>query len=536
MMHPPMLELLALYLAGLAFFFSGMSGVSDNLRQMSGQRFRQVLGRLTHRPVMAGLVGALLGAITQSASVVAFILSGMVSTGLLPISRALIVLACANIGTALLVFAAASDLHVSILFLIGITGLILAFKLAKTWKPAVASGMSVGLLFLGLEMMKQAFQPLASSAQFAHVTRFFAHWPYAALLLGMLMRTFIHSSSAIAAIVVTINRGGQLGDFPAMMVIAGLGLGSALATWMLAGNLRGVPRQIAMYQAMTNCFAGLFIGALLIVEHLLHVPLFIAAMRAWGASISQQMAFTYLALNVTVAAVAFAGLRWAPTGLAKLWPPTPEQDLSSPIYIQHNSLNSPETALDLVALEQMRIIRVLGRYIDSARRGDASQLKPLHAAAAQLGRHTGEFLEALLKLPIATDLAARAISFQRKESTLRALEDNVYLFGETLTGLGGEELAALLIESLDTILFSALAALESPGDLEIEILVNMTDDRSGMMEELRSRHGLQQAGRTNHTSALHYATTLFERNIWLLRQLALWMREDAKFSLARDHE
>jgi Na+/phosphate symporter len=44
-----MLELLALYLAGLAFFFSGISGISDNLRQMSGQRFRQALGRLTHR-------------------------------------------------------------------------------------------------------------------------------------------------------------------------------------------------------------------------------------------------------------------------------------------------------------------------------------------------------------------------------------------------------------------------------------------------------------------------------------------------------
>jgi len=174
---------------------------------------------------------------------------------------------------------------------------------------------------------------------------------------------------------------------------------------------------------------------------------------------------------------------------------------------------------------------VLGRYIDAARQGDASNLKPLHAAVNQLGRHIAEFLEALLKMPIATDLAARAISFQRKESTLRALEENVYLFAETLTGLAGEELAGLLIESLDTILYSALAALESPRDLEIDILVNMTDDRSGMMEELRSRHGLQQAGSTNHTSALHYATTLFERNVWLLRQLALWMREDAKFSV-----
>jgi len=530
-MLAPMIELLALYLAGLAFFFSGMSGVSDNLRQMSGQRFRQALGRLTHRPVMAGLIGATLGAITQSASVVAFILSGMVSTGLLPISRALVVLACANIGTALLVFVAASDLHVSILLLIGITGLILAFRLFRRWKPAVASGMSVGLLFLGLEMMKQAFQPLASSAEFARIAGFFAHWPYAAFLLGMLLRTFIHSSSAVATIVVTINRGGQLGEFPAMMVIAGLGLGSALATSMLAGNLRGVPRQIAMYQAMTNGAASLFLGALFVLERLLHLPLLMAAVHASGASIAHRMAYTYLALNMTVAALAFAGLRWAPKGLAKLWPPTPEQDLSSPIYIQHNSLSSPETALDLVALEQMRVVSVLGRYIDAARRGDPSQLRPLHAAAAQLGRHIAEFLDALLRLPIATDLAARAIGFQRKESTLRALEDNVCLFAETLMGLAHEDLAGLLIESLDTILFSALAALETPGDLEIDILVNMTDDRSGMMEELRNRHGLGSAGNTNHTSALHYATTLFERNVWLLRQLALWMREDAKLTV-----
>ncbi len=528
----PMVELLALYLAGLSFFFSGISGVSENLRQMSGQRFRQALGRLTHRPVMAGLVGAALGAITQSASVVAFILSGMVSTGLLPISRALIVLACSNIGTALLVFVAASDLHLSILFLIGITGLVLAFKLAKRWKPAVASGMSVGLLFLGLEMMKQAFQPLASSAQFTRVSQFFTHWPYAAFLMGMALRAFIHSSSAVAAIAVTINRGGQLGDFPAMMAIAGLGVGSCLATWMLSGNLRGVPRQIAMYQAMTNGAAGFLVAILLIAERVLHIPLFIAAVHASRATISQRMAYTYLLLSMTVALIAIAGLRWAPRGLAKLWPPTAEQDLSSPIYILHNSLNSPETALDLVALEQMRIIRVLGRYIDAARRGDASELKVLHAAAVQLGRHIGEFLEALLQLPIATDVAARAISFQRKESTLRALEDNVYVFAETLTGLAGEELAGLLIESLDTILFSALTALEYPGELEIDLLFNMTDDRSGMMEELRSRHGLEPTGSTNNTSSLHYATTLFERNVWLLRQLALWMREDAKFIVA----
>lgn len=60
------------------------------------------------------------------------------------------------------------------------------------------------------------------------------------------------------------------------------------------------------------------------------------------------------------------------------------------------------------------------------------------------------------------------------------------------------------------------------------MLVGMTNDRSGMMEELRGRHGLEMGAGARSLSALHYATTLFERNVWLLRQLALWMREDVR--------
>jgi Na+/phosphate symporter len=50
---------------------------------LSGQRFRQLLARATHHPVIAGLLGVLMGAVTQSASVVAFILAGITASGLL---------------------------------------------------------------------------------------------------------------------------------------------------------------------------------------------------------------------------------------------------------------------------------------------------------------------------------------------------------------------------------------------------------------------------------------------------------------------
>ena len=522
-----MLELIALYLAGLSFFFSGVAGISDNLRLMSGQRFRLLLARATHHPVLAGLLGILLGAVTQSTSVVAFILSGMIATGLLPLSRALIVLACANIGTAVLVFIATANLHLPILFLIGISGLFLAFNMLVKWKPGVAGLFSIGLVFFGLDMMKQAFQPLSASSGATNIAKFLTYWPDAAFLLGIVMRALIHSSAAAGAITITMNKGGMLGEFPAMMSMAGLGVGTAVATYLLSSNLRGVPRQIALYQAIINVGAGVLVGGLLMLERATHVPMLLALLRLISPSVEREMAYMYLLFNLLIAGFAMLVHGWAPHWLARLSPPTAEEHLSRPMYLQSEALLSPETAVDLVGLEQMRIAKALVQYLEAARGSAKVKLIPLHASAQELSAEIGRFLEALVKLPIASDLAARCISIQRKQETIRALEENMFLFAETLQHKQESELANRLIEALDTILLTAIDALHSTEPVDINLVVQLTDDRGGMMEKLRNRHRVDESKQASDVSALHYATTLFERNVWLLRQLGLWMREDA---------
>jgi phosphate:Na+ symporter len=528
-----MAEQIALYLAGLSFFFSGVAGISDNLRQMSGQRFRVLLARATHHPILAGLLGVFLGAVTQSTSIVAFILSGMIATGLLPLGRALIVLACANIGTAVLVFIAAANLHLPILFLIGVCGLLIAFKLFIKFKPAIAGLLSIGLVFFGLDMMKQAFQPLSASSGAVSVAKFLDYWPDAAFLLGMVMRIFIHSSAAAGAITITMNKGGMLGEFPAMLSMAGLGVGTAVATYFLSSNLEGVPRQIALYQALTNVGAGLLVGLLLITEHTTGVPLILALLHRLSPSVAGQMAFMYLLFNMIIAGVSIAITNRAPGWLARLSPATREENLSRPMYLQAEALLSPETALDLVALEQLRLVRALQEYLEGARGDTEVNLSALHAASGELGGEINRFLEALVKLSISPSLAARVIAFQRKQETLRALEENVFLLAETLQHRpAGAELAGRLVEALDTILLTAIDALDTKDSSDADMLVRLTDDRGGMMEKLRNRHRLDDGADVKDVAALHYATTLFERNVWLLRQMALWMKEDAKATAA----
>lgn len=148
--------------------------------------------------------------------------------------------------------------------------------------------------------------------------------------------------------------------------------------------------------------------------------------------------------------------------------------------------------------------------------------------AVDLGQEISDFLESLVKLPIATGLVTRAISFQRKQETRRALEENVFLFAETLEQRAdAQALAGRLVEALDTIVLTAADALTSRDATDINMLIRLTDDRGGMMERLRKRMSTDQSHDVDSLSAMHYATTLFERNVWLLRQLALWMQEDS---------
>lgn len=524
-----MIEQIAFYLAGLSFFFTGVAGISENLRQVSGQRFRLLLAHATTHPVMAGLLGVALGAVTQSTSIVAFLLSGMVATGLLPMGRALIVLACSNIGTAVLVFIASVDLHLPTLLLIGICGLMIAFRILARYTPVIAGLLSIGLVFFGLDMMKQAFAPLSTSSSAQGVARFLDYFPDAAFLIGVAMRSLVHSSAAAGAITITINHGNTFGDFQAMMSMAGLGVGTAIATYFLSSNLSGVPRQIALYQALTNVIAGFVVAALLIVERAFHLPLILTLLHHLANTISRQMAIMFLLFNVSIALVSVAIQGWAPAWLAKKSPSTLEEDLSRPQYLQAQALLSPETALDLVALEQLRIVRALALYLEAVRGDESIKLARLHEASNELAAEIARFLEALVHLRISKDLAVRVISFQRKEETLRSLEENVFLFSETLTRHPGQiELAGRLVEALDTILLTAIDALQSRDELDLQMLVQLTDDRGGMMEKLRNRHQVDESRDVHDVSALHYSTTLFERNVWLLRQLALWIREDVK--------
>ena len=71
----------SLILAGLAFFFGGLAGAKVGFRTLATPGMRRITQRITSHPLLAASWGLVSGAITQSATGVGFILTGLVAAG-----------------------------------------------------------------------------------------------------------------------------------------------------------------------------------------------------------------------------------------------------------------------------------------------------------------------------------------------------------------------------------------------------------------------------------------------------------------------
>lgn len=520
------MSLTVLFLAGLSLFFTGVSGVKAKLQQLSGRKFRQMLAKVTDRPILAGAVGAGFGALTQSASAVAFILSGMVATGLLSLQRALPVVAASNVGTALLVFLAAIDLRLAILALIGITGLMINFKIAARFEALLGACFAIGLLFLGLGMMKEAFEPLPGYPWFQALAAFLKSWPLAAFLLGAGLRMMIQSSSAIGVIAIALQMGGIFTEFQSVMLVCGTGPGVALSGLFLGGNLSGPPKQIVLYQGLINLLSGCVMGALFYLSEFSGHTLLFQFLEIAALDASGRIAWAFF-LNMT--GCLLIGLIIAPFVeplLQKLAPPSLEQDLARPAFLHEGALEIPSTALELVDKEQFRFYSLALRSLDTVREEAQSHdnERAIHAATLGLRKEISAFLQELIHRGATVGTASSILQLERRQENLGALLDTIHQFigvqNEVQSTPKVKVLMTQLTESLHLLLLTTQDAWTSHDAFDLKYLEKMTEDRGDTMERMRTMYQDADVNRVSEQDkAVFYATTLFERMVWLLRQL-----------------
>lgn len=518
------------FLAGLAFFFIGVDGIKQNLRQLTSRRFRAVMGRLASSGPLAAVWGLIFGAITQSATAVSFIMVGMMSSGLLPRRRALLVIAWANAGTAALVFIAAIDIRAAILYLVGASGLAVVFVATRRSEVLLRTLLSVGVLLLGLKFMGDAAKPLPEQPWFGDLGELVRRSGFGVFLLGAVLRLVIQSSSAIVIIGISLVTAGVFEPEQALLLMYGTAVGVGGSVLLLSGSLRGAQRQLSIFQGIVNASVGVLLLGLFAAERLVGVPLLRSLLEVRGPSLDLLLAAAFLLQQGAMGVLGTLLLPWSDRMLDRLSPPTLEEGLERLEFIHDATPEDPDTAVVLLEKEQGRLFAMLPEYL-AAVRGDgreAAKSPPaqrLLAAAQRVGGEIRSLASELAADRIDGVLVDRLLRLQQAQDLVASLHESVCGFAAAAAQPAPGEVASRLrhnlVEGLDLIVGTLAEARASEDALDAELLVAMTSDRGEMMERIRSADlGAERGVGVEARANLLYMTTLFERSVWITHRLA----------------
>jgi phosphate:Na+ symporter len=536
-MEIPIIVTIAPLLAGLGLFFSGVHLISANLTPLAGKRFRRLLTRATLYPSLGALTGILAGIVTQSTNAVTHVTISMVSAGIIDKRRAMPIPIWAHVGASLLVMLVAVNLRIGASYIIALAGfaIYLGIDRADRVRHLIATFLGIGLLFLGIEMLKSGAGPLRDIIIGEGIFAAAVRHPAILLVLGMGLTVISQSSTVTGAITVTAANIGLV-DLPgACLLIYGANLGSGVTHVVLARGLRDEGRQIALMQAVQKLLGFLALMAVLMVERVTGQPLLQPAVAVLANTIPGQVAWVFLLYQLAGSTICSLLLPRLVPILERLLPPTRLEMLAKPAFLSDDALFEPSLALELVVREERRLLERLPAMLDRVRAdGDhqGTDSETLKTASIAVVRAMSRYLDAIMEAGPARADIEKLMRLQHRATNLGALYDSL----DELVAAAGKSrrfessglVADQMIEAMHALLGALVDATVSEDATEQQLVLSMLGHRDELMERMRRRVLQENPDLSAEAQESLFATTmLFERIVWLARRNALLILPDA---------
>jgi phosphate:Na+ symporter len=363
---------------GLGLFLFGMIQMSEGLKKAAGTKLKNILESMTKNRIIGCLVGAGITALIQSSSAATVMVVGFVNAGLLTLKQAISVIIGTNIGTT------------ATAWLVSISGF--EFKITSYALPAIAVGFGMqifgrtrrvknigeiilgfGILFIGIDFMKGAFDGLEDSTGTQAFFVKIANQPLLAILGGMVVTMLIQSSSAAVASIQLLAMSKAFGTDWAVALnvsipfILGSNIGTTITAQLAAFRANLNARRAAWAHTMFNV-----IGALICVWFIVPIGKLVNVIAPWElgpTTIAASIAIAHTTIKV-FEAVFFLPL----TGvLEKIAVKIVREKLGDlvvrPTVLERHLLETPELAIDQARREIVRMARTSKRAVRLAIEG-----------------------------------------------------------------------------------------------------------------------------------------------------------------------
>ncbi len=507
-------------LAGLGLFLSALHLLSASMKPLAGKKIKTIMSKLTGRYISSAFAGTFLGAITQSTSGATFICMGLVNSGAIPFKKALTVLAWSSVGGSLLVFLVSIDIRLTGLILVGLVGISHLFNVDRIEKIKylVAILFAMGLLLLGLGMMKEGAHLIDKSYWVKEFIEFASETTTVSFIIGLMLTLVTQSAATITIIGITLVMTGIIPFSATVILIFGANIGSGLSLLLITSHLNGTQKQLSFYQFLVKLS-----GVLLIM------PLFLmfsglSQLNYEGGyepiDIAYQVSIIYLLLQVSGALCVSLFQQRIIHTLTQLFPDNEEESLSQTKYIYPEAIENSDIAISLAKKEQDRLVSTLSNYLDPLRgqTGVSMSLMVRNESNIKLAHEIKYFIDDVSHHEIDGDIS-HLLEIQSRNDAIISLLSSLNEFTNTVSQTDNyhEGLSGSIIESLHLILTLMEETVSS--DENNEFLMELTSDKSQLMDTIRDGLLSNTSESASKRKSIFVSTRVFEKVVWQIRQM-----------------
>jgi phosphate:Na+ symporter len=354
-------------LGGLALFLFGMDKMSDALKNVAGEKMKDILAMLSSNRVMGLITGAIVTAVIQSSSVTTVMLVGFVTAGLMSLSQTIGVILGADIGTTITAQIVAFKVTKYALLLVAVGfGMLFISKKEKIQQYGYMI-MGLGMLFFGMGVMKDAMEPLRTYQPFIDLMANMSN-PILGILISAIFTALVQSSSATMGVVIVLAMQGLI----TLNAGIALALGANIGTCVTAGIASlGKPREAARVATTHVLFK--VVGVLIILpfidpfaEFIIYISPAVAegltGKAAEASVLPRQVANAHTVFNIGIGVLFLPFVSQFARLVYRIVPDRPIQETKEirPKYLNELLFHTPSLALDAAQHELKR----MGKRVD----------------------------------------------------------------------------------------------------------------------------------------------------------------------------
>lgn len=355
-------------LGGLGLFLLGMKNMSEGMQTVAGARLRRLISAATTHRLLATGVGVLSTCLIQSSSVTTVMTVGFVNAGLMTLKQAIGVILGANIGTTITGWILVLRIGKYGLPMLGIAACFYLFTRREKWRFLAMAIMGLGMIFFGLELMKNGFKPIRSMPEFEVWFHRFTADSYLGVLkcalVGCVLTMIVQSSSATLGITMGLASTGVIGFPTAAALILGENIGTTITAYLASLGARTSAKRAAYAHVLFNVTGVLWITALFkpymwLVERILGVDPGLAATAENGAEVFPHVikgiAVVHSGFNIANTLLFLPLVPVIATVLTRLVPDKPHKEAPHLTHLDIHIFETPVIGIEQCRVELLRM-------------------------------------------------------------------------------------------------------------------------------------------------------------------------------------